>query len=127
MAVADEVADDRKPLVYISVENSGENAGFELPAKAHIPCYRDVLDRYCAFRGVRLFARLSFRFGGALDLILRKIAERRVGEERNEPFLLPTPFGLRQTHQDFRPRAPARLTSLTKTEWSGQEEWLVSL
>src|SRR5262249_51695068 len=82
MIVADEVADDRKPPVRISLEN---NAFIERSEK-------DV--------------------GLAFDFILPKMAERRVGEERNEPFLLPAPFGRHQTRQGFLPRAPIRLAIL---------------
>src|SRR5262249_55866590 len=118
LIVADEIADDRKPPFPISVENSiskensGKNAGLELPAKAYILCHRNIISRHCAFRGGRSWARFILRFGGAFNFILLKIAERWVGEERNEPFLLSAPFGIHQSRQRFHSRAPTRLTTL---------------
>src|SRR5262249_39158161 len=76
MIVADEIANDRKPLVRvpvensISIENSSKNAGLELPAKAYIPCHRNIVYRYCALRGVRPCARFIFRFDGVFDFTL---------------------------------------------------------
>src|SRR5262249_11994049 len=74
--------------------------------------YRDIVKNYSAPRGVSPRARFILRFGGAFDFILPKIAERRVGEERNEPFFLSAPFGIHQTRQGFQPRGPDRLTIL---------------
>src|SRR5262249_6444982 len=118
LIVADEIADDRKPLVRVSAENSVpirqsiKNAMSEIQAKTCERLHRDIVHHYYALRGVSPRARFILRFGGPFDFTLPKIAERRVGEERNEPFFLSAPFGIHQTRQGFQPRGPDRLTIL---------------
>src|SRR5262245_26519472 len=108
MIVADEGAYDREAIVCEPVNNEVKNAESELRAKV---VYRTIVYPYCALRAVSPCVRFVLRFGCVFNFFL-KTADRRVGEERNEPLVLPAPLGIHQTRQGFQPRGRDRLAVL---------------